>query len=494
MMASASTSAPPIVHAIGGSLGSALALVLFYPLERARIELQAQAASVPPVSSSSPASERQIQSPEDQHVKETSLSSDEIWSSSSSSTTRRLVNAAGDESSWTSCLEEGPGDPPDQLDPNLTVVSAATISQPPSPTWSEDSTTPTEQATLRNEETTLSLISSPSQPPPLSRFSLLRCLLDLRARGMLYQGVTPIMTTIFTSQFIFFFMQAYAKKVLKATKLFNSISGAIGTTQQQQQHPALLSLLSSCIAGVGNVLLTNPLWVTNMAIVTGETRTQNLITELIQIGKDRGIAHLWDGTSASIWLVSNPIIQFFCYEQFKQARLATLLDRRDSTGAAANSKKGGGSGQPVALGALEALLIAALAKGIATITTYPLQLTQTLLRLSDGGPGAGNKKECTASDESEVGTSRHHQQQQHHYHRHYKGTMDCLIQLYKTNNKGLAAWYTGMRAKLLQTVLTAAFTFLTYEQILGAVQKIIFIRGTIAAAAAAASSGTTAMP
>ena len=35
---------PPIVHAIAGSIGSALALLLFYPLERARIELQTQAA------------------------------------------------------------------------------------------------------------------------------------------------------------------------------------------------------------------------------------------------------------------------------------------------------------------------------------------------------------------------------------------------------------------------------------------------------------------
>ena len=34
----------PTAHAIGGSLGSSLALLLFYPLERARIELQSRAA------------------------------------------------------------------------------------------------------------------------------------------------------------------------------------------------------------------------------------------------------------------------------------------------------------------------------------------------------------------------------------------------------------------------------------------------------------------
>jgi hypothetical protein len=37
----------PLAHAVGGSLGSALALLLLYPLERARIELQSSAASRP---------------------------------------------------------------------------------------------------------------------------------------------------------------------------------------------------------------------------------------------------------------------------------------------------------------------------------------------------------------------------------------------------------------------------------------------------------------
>lgn len=85
---------------------------------------------------------------------------------------------------------------------------------------------------------------------------------------------------------------------------------------------------------------------------------------------------------------------------------------------------------------MEAFVVGAIAKTIATVVTYPLQLTQTVLRLENNG---------------------------------YKGITDCLIQLYR--RAGYKEWYTGMRAKLLQTVLTAAFTFLTYEQILGAVQS-----------------------
>ena len=36
----------PIVHAVGGAVGSALSLLLLYPLDRARIEMQSRVASV----------------------------------------------------------------------------------------------------------------------------------------------------------------------------------------------------------------------------------------------------------------------------------------------------------------------------------------------------------------------------------------------------------------------------------------------------------------
>ena len=37
---------PPIAHAVGGSIGSTISMLLLYPLERVRIELQAQATSI----------------------------------------------------------------------------------------------------------------------------------------------------------------------------------------------------------------------------------------------------------------------------------------------------------------------------------------------------------------------------------------------------------------------------------------------------------------
>ena len=48
--------------------------------------------------------------------------------------------------------------------------------------------------------------------------------------------------------------------------------------------------------------------------------------------------------------------------------------------------------------------------------------------------------------------------------------LDCLYQ--QLMRGGIPALFQGMNAKLLQTVLTAAFTFLTYEQTLVQVAKV----------------------
>jgi adenine nucleotide transporter 17 len=266
---------------------------------------------------------------------------------------------------------------------------------------------------------------------PKTRLGLIDCFLQLHSKQALYQGLTPVVTTIATSQFVFFYLHAMAKKIL------------VTPARQNGKSTAVLSLVTSCLAGIINVLLTNPLWVVNMAIVTGNTTTSNLWKELKHMAKEKGWPHMWSGTSASLLLVSNPVIQFFCYEQFKQAR---LLSTTTSNNQIRTSRPVPSSSMAnrIALSATEAFFVGALSKAVATISTYPLQLTQTVLRLDKA----------------------------HYYH----GTWDCLKKL--VNDRGIEGLFTGMRAKLLQTVLTAAFTFLTYEQILGVVQAALLRHAT----------------
>ena len=321
-------SATPTVHAISGSVGSALALLLTYPLERARIELQ----------------------------------------SSARPTDRKR-------------------------------------SRPPA--------------------------SRPSSPVPAGEgLGVWRCLSDLHRRGELYRGVVPIATTMAVSNYVFFYSLQLIRGLLASREGGPSGIGGAGGSRAR-------SLLASSLAGIVNVIITNPLWVANLRIVqqrrsgddggddgTGDDddarEEPGLLTVMGRIGREEGVPGLWSGTLASLILVANPVLQFFAYEQ---VRLSLLGRRR-------RLERGG---KPASLSPPEAFAVGAAAKTLATVVTYPVQLAQTLLRLP--GEGGGDA-----------------------------GTLSCLARLY--GEGGVAAWYSGMRAKLLQTVATASFMFLSYEQIL----------------------------
>jgi adenine nucleotide transporter 17 len=297
---------PPVAHAIGGSIGSALSLLLLYPLERARIDLQATVNS-----------NRTTDSATDDEDADT-----DVW---------HLVEAQ-------------------ETDPSLT-----------------------------------------------------RCIRRLWDRQELYRGAGPLVTTLAVSNFVFFYVHTFVK----------------GLLPMKRRNSKYWALIASCLAGICNVLITNPLWVANLRIVTGEASSDSsLWKEMKLIMETKGMERLWSGTGTSLLLVSNPVIQFFAYDQLKQVSRAA-----DGT-----------------LPPLQAFVAGAVSKALATVLTYPLQLAQTVLRMQK------NKDE-------------------------YGHTWDCLLHLYKAN--GLKGLFTGMRAKLLQTVLTAAFTFLTYEQTLHVVHSVL---------------------
>jgi adenine nucleotide transporter 17 len=329
----------PLAHAISGSLGSAFALLLLYPLERARTELQASADY---------ACQEPGDDPEEDahHSPKSSSSSD----------------------SWITC----------------------------SPVLRTSSQEAEQQDIVIEQSSFLS-----TKPYRATRHSLWDCLHDLYCRGEIFAGVGPVVSTFSASNFVFFL----AHQIMK---------------QSLYENDSRLSraLMASSLAGAINVLLTNPLWVANLRFVQGRAESKNLWSEIHFIARTEGISNLWSGTQTSLLLVANPVLQFFCYEQLKHLTIRRRHDR--------------------SLSSAQAFGLGFLAKAIATLVTYPLQLAQVLQRLH-----------------------------------HYNGTMDCLQQVCR--HQGPAALYMGLQAKLWQTTLTAAITFLTYEQILQAVHKAIVI-------------------
>jgi adenine nucleotide transporter 17 len=127
---------------------------------------------------------------------------------------------------------------------------------------------------------------------------------------------------------------------------------------------------------------------------------------------------LWSGTGPSLLLVSNPTVQFFLYDLLKRTALRVRQRRA-----------GGGV---TALGPLDAFFLGAIAKAVATIVSYPLQVAQCRLRLQEDRPSLG----------SDAGPEV----------RCYDGTLDCLAKLWQA--KGLKGWFQGIESKLLQVTMT----------------------------------------
>jgi adenine nucleotide transporter 17 len=121
-----------------------------------------------------------------------------------------------------------------------------------------------------------------------------------------------------------------------------------------------------------------------------------------------GVGALFKGLVPALWLVSNPVVQYFTYERL---RIAAALFR----GAASS------------LGALDFFVIGALAKMAATVATYPIQVAQVLMY--------------------KTGDS----------------TASCFASILRAN--GAPGLYKGMPAKLTQTCLNAALMFLFYEKL-----------------------------
>ncbi len=85
-----------------------------------------------------------------------------------------------------------------------------------------------------------------------------------------------------------------------------SSKGNIGTIK---------NIIIAALAGVFNVLVTNPLWM----ITTQLTLTKESFMECCKrVLKDHGWSGFYAGVGSSLMLVSNPIIQFVCYEQLSR--------------------------------------------------------------------------------------------------------------------------------------------------------------------------------
>lgn len=231
-------------------------------------------------------------------------------------------------------------------------------------------------------------------------------------RSTLYRGLEPVLYSLFTSGFVYFYS-------------FHGLRRVAG------EKTALKDLAIGAVAGSINVLTTTPLWVVNTRMKmqgsrqlakSSETSKEldtdfSCITDgLIKIIEKEGPGALWAGTAPSLVLTSNPAIQFAIFELLKRNLKRTL-----------NTEE---------LSPYHVFVLGAISKSISTILTYPLQVVQSKRRY-----GSADVKD--------------------------KSVMEILNDLVKSGTL-----YRGMEAKLLQTVMTTSLMFVFYEKIYSFVTKI----------------------
>lgn len=135
-----------------------------------------------------------------------------------------------------------------------------------------------------------------------------------------------------------------------------------------------------------------------------------------------GFSGLYSGVGPALLLVSSPALQFASYEALR--KLLLRAKARIGTHASIN--------------ALDIFILGAASKIIATIATYPIQTTKTMLQ-RDG------------SLYSQMGTLR--------------GITQCIRDLLHSE-EGVLSFYRGVNAKLVQTAATAALLFVLREKLI----------------------------
>lgn len=241
----------------------------------------------------------------------------------------------------------------------------------------------------------------------------------------LYRGLLPVIESLYCSNFVYFYTFHGLKRVANEDKTI------------------LRDLLLAMVAGSINVMSTNPLWVVNTRMKMQGARAlgadhvasrnynyKSLLDGVLQVGRTEGLAGLWSGSGSSLILTINPAIQFMVYEAVKR-QMQNVYESQQ-------------------LNSFIVFGVGAVAKAVATVLTYPIQLVQAKQRHGHNYEGLPRKA----------------------------GLIPILLFILRKH--GFRGLFKGLEAKILQTVLTAALMFVCYEKIASIVFAVLMGKKKIA--------------
>eukprot|EP01042_Synura_sphagnicola_P000010 gene10-11_t len=175
--------------------------------------------------------------------------------------------------------------------------------------------------------------------------------------------------------------------------------------------------------------------------------------------REEGVLGLYKGLIPSLLLTFNGALQLTIYEYLKSrsahitSPLSNILSLCYPFDAGPRPKSegvsDGGVGQPASL----SVLLGGVSKALATVLTYPYQVVKTRLQQRER---LGYISEHRTSAETGLEA--------------YKGTFDCLFQIYR--HEGLRGYFKGLVPHSLRVAPSAALTFLVYEECLKFLKKV----------------------
>ncbi|KAG3177290.1 hypothetical protein PC128_g16903 [Phytophthora cactorum] len=162
-----------------------------------------------------------------------------------------------------------------------------------------------------------------------------------------------------------------------------------------------------------------------------------------EIYAEDGLMSFWKGFIPSLVLVSNPSINYTIFDKLK-------LQLQHSKMAASNARR------VSSLTALEAFILAAIAKAVATLITYPVIRAKVLMQ--------AQKKQITGQHKSSHG----------HHHAEMGNSM---LQVLKRIGEleGPSGYFKGCSAQLFNTVLKSALLVMTKEQITKYTMRVLYL-------------------
>eukprot|EP00644_Phytophthora_capsici_P007437 jgi/Phyca11/546485/estExt2_Genewise1Plus.C_PHYCAscaffold_210238 len=262
----------------------------------------------------------------------------------------------------------------------------------------------------------------------------------------LFAGLSSKVVHTVTSNFAYFYWYSFLK-----TAVEKHSSTPITTS---------MSLLMASTAGALNMSMTLPLEMINTRAQIQpsddessdaddkkddkEPQRRTMWGIAKEIYAEDGLMSFWKGFIPSLVLVSNPSINYTIFDKLK-------LQLQHSKMAASNAKR------VSSLTALEAFILAAIAKAVATIVTYPIIRAKVLMQ--------AQKKQIAGHQKSS------------HGHHHHAEMGNSMVQVLKRIGEleGPTGYFKGCSAQLFNTVIKSALLVMTKEQITKYTMRVLYM-------------------